>query len=234
MAFSLGKFLVINTGDKKLHLRNDNNSKSYTVSVFNVSTSYADNNLLKIKERGSNTTIACDFSTSNEARQALGLFQLQVDVIRSLKPHILDKGMKNYVDSEILDISPGPVGPQGATGSIESVELLGTYSATASVIEYDFSSAGTWYQDNLTSNYTADIINVPTTDNRVSNVSIIVAQGATAYAPTVLQIDGATQSIKWLNGTYSVNASQTDVVAFKLVRTGATWSQVLGQINTFN
>ena len=229
--FSLGKFLIINSGDKKLHLRNDDNTKSYTISVFNVSTSYADNNLLKVKERGSNNTITCDFSTSNEARQALALFQLQVDLIRTLTPHIIDKGVKNYVDNEISKISPGPV---GATGSIESVELLGTYSATVSTIQYDFASAGVWYQDNLTNNYTADIINIPTIDNRVSKINIIISQGVTAYAPTVLQINGATQSIKWLNGTYSINASQIDVIEFRLLRTGSDWAQVLGQINTFN
>jgi len=99
MGFSLGEFLIISTNDKKIHLRNNDNSKSYTISIFKISSSFVDNNLLKIKEKGSNNIVVCDFSTSQEARKALLALQTQIDVVRNEVPFIINKGVKNYINS---------------------------------------------------------------------------------------------------------------------------------------
>ena len=49
-----------------------------------------------------------------------------------------------------------------------------------------------------------------------------------------VQIAGAGQTIKWAGGTASGTANQVDIVGFTFIRSGGSWAQVLGQINTFD
>lgn len=130
----------------------------------------------------------------------------------------------------------------GATSSLngltvleEVVEVINfTPAATASMVIYDFSTGSNWYHSSATTNYTANFINVPTDNNRAITTTIIINQGATAYIPSGLQINGVTQTIKWAGGTASGSTNQVDIVGFTFIRSGASWAQVLGQINTFD
>jgi hypothetical protein len=74
----------------------------------------------------------------------------------------------------------------------------------------------------------------PTTDNRAITATIVMSQSSTAYMPTVVQINGSSQQVKWAGGTASGTPNQVDIVGFTFIRSGGYWSQVLGQINTFS
>ena len=77
--------------------------------------------------------------------------------------------------------------------------------------------------------WTANITNVPTTNNRTIAVTLVVLQGTTAFMPTALEIDGVSQNIKYQGGiTPSGTALGVDVVSFVLVRTGGSSWQALG------
>jgi hypothetical protein len=130
----------------------------------------------------------------------------------------------------------------GATSSLNGLTVLqevvevinSTPAATASVVIYDFSTGSKWYHSSATTNYTANFINVPTDNNRAITTTIIIDQGATPYIPHVLQIGGTPSTIKWSGGTASGTANQVDIVGFTFIRSGNSWAQVLGQINTFD
>ena len=62
----------------------------------------------------------------------------------------------------------------------------------------------------------------------------MINQGPTGYSPTIVRIDGVTQSVKWSGGTYSVSTNKVDVVGFTFIRTGSVWDQVFGQISSFS
>jgi hypothetical protein len=109
-----------------------------------------------------------------------------------------------------------------------------TPAATASVVTYDFSTGSNWYHSSITTNYTANFTNIPITDNRATTVTIVINQGSTAYIPTALQIAGTSGTIKWAGGTASGTPNQVDIVGFTFIRSGGSWAQVLGQINTFD
>ena len=50
---------------------------------------------------------------------------------------------------------------------------------------------------------------------------------------TALEIDGTSQTIKWINNSVpSGAANKVDVVGFSLIRTGSSWT-VLGQYSTY-
>ena len=124
---------------------------------------------------------------------------------------------------------------QGHTVLQQASEVVVTsFGATAATVTYDFTNGTIWYHSTANTNFTANFVNMPTTNNRAITANLILDQGVTAYAPTVVQIDGTPQTVKWANGTYSVTANGTDIVGFTFIRTGNAWVEVLGQISTFS
>lgn len=130
----------------------------------------------------------------------------------------------------------GTFSSTGLTELSEVIEVInsGTTGATASTVTYDFSGGSIFYHGTASQNYTADFINIPTTNNRTTTVTIIIDQDSTPYIPTVVKIEGTTQSVKWSGGTYSGTANGVDIVGFTFIRTSSAWTQVLGQINPFS
>ena len=95
------------------------------------------------------------------------------------------------------------------------------------------STGSIFYHSSISNNFTANITNVPTTNDRAIGVTLVLAQGVTAYMSTALQIDGSAQTIKWVNNsTPAGTASKVDIVGFSLIRTGSAWT-VLGQYSTY-
>lgn len=126
------------------------------------------------------------------------------------------------------------------TSSLTGLSLLGnsevisaSVSATASLVVYDYNSSSIFYHATASSNFTANFTNLPTTDNRVLTATIVISQGVSAYIPNVVQIAGVTQSIKWAGGTQSGTANSLDLISFNFIRTGNTWTNVIGQIAPF-
>jgi hypothetical protein len=124
---------------------------------------------------------------------------------------------------------------EGHTIFAETSEVVNSSpGATASSVVYDFTIGSIWYHATASNNYSANFINIPTTNNRAITATIIISQGATGYSPTSVRIDGITQSVKWSAGTYSVSTNKIDVVGFTFLRSGNAWAQVLGQISSFS
>jgi hypothetical protein len=77
---------------------------------------------------------------------------------------------------------------------------------------------------------TFNFTNVPTTNSKITSVTVFVTQGATGYIPTTLQIAGTGATIKWPGGTAPTptsSAGKIDVFSFSLIRRSSAWT-VLG------
>ena len=118
-------------------------------------------------------------------------------------------------------------------------DLAGTREAFATIIgatgtvAHDFSASALWLHVNAAADFTANITNVPTDDNKSISIAMIVTQGGTAYLPTAIQIDGAAQTILWAGGSAPTGtANQTDIVGFTLLRSGGAWI-IYGSLNTY-
>jgi len=121
-------------------------------------------------------------------------------------------------------------GPFSSSSFSEPVTLL---TGATGTVNHDFASSSTFVHTSLATNFIANFINVPTTNNRIVVVSLLLYQGATAYLPTVLQINGFNQTIKWSNGVAPQGTpSKVDAVAFSLIRYDNNWD-AYGQISTF-
>ena len=127
----------------------------------------------------------------------------------------------------------GAVTFQGLTTMDGITEVLNTKTGATGVVAHDFATGSIFYHTSLAANFTANITNVPTTNNRTIGVALVLSQGGTAYIPTALQIDGSAVTIKWADASVpSGNTNQVDVVSFTLIRTGSAWI-ALGVLNTF-
>ena len=116
----------------------------------------------------------------------------------------------------------------------EIIETLNTKTGATGTVTHDFSEGDIWYHTSPAANWTVNLTNVPTTDNRVINIALIVLQGATARIPSGFSVDGSGLTISWANNsTPTGNANKRDVFSFTLYRTGGAWQNVLGSISTF-
>jgi hypothetical protein len=102
----------------------------------------------------------------------------------------------------------------------------------SNVLTCDYTSANIFYSATAPSaNWTLNLTNVPTDDNKSLSIAAIQSQGATGYVPTTFQIDGSAVTIKWAGGTAPTpTANKLDIFNFSLLRVGSAW-QVLGSAN---
>lgn len=109
----------------------------------------------------------------------------------------------------------------------ESTEILTTGTISSNVFTANFSSSSVFYVTTApAANFTVNVTNLPTTNNRVTVVSLFVIQGATGFIPNALQIGGAAQTIKWSGGvapTATSGAGKVDVFTFTFIRRGSAW-----------
>jgi len=74
---------------------------------------------------------------------------------------------------------------------------------------------------------TLNLTNLPTDNSRIMTVNVFVTQGSTGYIPTLFQIGGASQTIRWAGGaapTPTSSAGKIDIFTFTMQRTsGGAW-----------
>ena len=130
-----------------------------------------------------------------------------------------------------------PLASPTFTGTVtlqQSTEILNTKTSATGTVDHDFSTGAIFYHSSISSDFTANFTNVPTTDNRTIVCTLILAQGSTARIPSAVQIDGASQTIRWLGGSAPTGTnSGVDIVSFTLVRSGNAWSTVLGSLSSY-
>lgn len=137
-------------------------------------------------------------------------------------------------DSEIY-ITPGTTTIlNGLTTLNQTTETINSKAGATGTVDHDFSSGSIFYHTNLVANFTANIINVPTTDSRTIAIALFLDQGATAYIPNALQIDGVPITIKWSGGSVpSGTNNYLDLVNFTLIRISTSWVAI-GSLSTYN
>lgn len=123
----------------------------------------------------------------------------------------------------------------GGITSVKSItEVMDAKASATGTVTHDFSVSDVFYHTGISTNFTANITNMPTTVGRISTVTLILAQGGTAYLPTAVQIDGSAQTIRWAGNTQPTpQVNKTDVVVFTLIRTAAGAWVVLGQMSSY-
>jgi hypothetical protein len=116
----------------------------------------------------------------------------------------------------------------GLTTIAELADVTADATITSNVLTLDFTSTNTAFVASAPSaNFTLNVTNVPTTDNRIMTVTVVVTQGATGYIVNAFQVDGVGQTIKWSGGsapTATNGAGKLDIFSFSFLRRSGAWT----------
>ena len=113
----------------------------------------------------------------------------------------------------------------GLTTLAETLDVTLAKSGATGTVVHDFSTGRVWYHSGIAGNFTVNLTNVPTTDNRQIEVSVYLSQGSTAYYASGFQIDGVAQTIRWSGYEPPTPRAYTvEIQTFTLVRSGGAWT----------
>lgn len=114
---------------------------------------------------------------------------------------------------------------QGYTTLQQTSEVVNTIlTASSGVINYNVATGAIFYHTSVTGSITANFVNVPTTNNRTNVVNIVIAQGASPYSVTAVQVNGAAQVIKYPNAAIpTAVANRTEFYTYDFLRVNNAW-----------
>ena len=100
------------------------------------------------------------------------------------------------------------------------LEPLVYMTGATGTVEHDVSQAATFYHSGITSNFTASFSNVSTTDARITVVSLILIQGATAYIPAAnVIVNTNSQTVKWYASTPPTGTpNATEILSYTFIK----------------
>ena len=119
------------------------------------------------------------------------------------------------------------------TGSIvanEIVEGVTDVSVSTNTYNVDYNNGNIFYATSAPSSgdFTLALTNVPTTNGRVTNITLILPQGATARRPSAnaISINGTSTLVNWVGGNTAITptASKTDIFNFTILRRSSTFT----------
>jgi hypothetical protein len=111
----------------------------------------------------------------------------------------------------------------GTTDMQELRESVVDVTLASNVGTLNWSSGNIFYIATApTGAMTFNVTNVPTDNSKIMTINVMVTQGSTGYIPTVFQIGGASQTIRWAGGsapTPTSSANKVDIFSFTMFRT---------------
>jgi len=116
----------------------------------------------------------------------------------------------------------------GTTDIQEMRETVVDVTLSSNVGTLDWTAGNIYYIATAPSaNMTFNATNVPSDNSKIMTINVFVTQGSTGYVPTLFQIAGSSQTIRWAGGsapTPTSSAGKIDIFSFTLQRTsGGAW-----------
>jgi hypothetical protein len=112
----------------------------------------------------------------------------------------------------------------GTTTLAEHTEAVGTKTAATGTVVHDFTESNQWLHTSISANFTVNLTNVPTTDNRLYTIVLYLSQGATGRLATGFQIDGVSQTLLYSgNALPTAGVNSFDTQTFTLIRSSGAW-----------
>jgi len=115
----------------------------------------------------------------------------------------------------------------------ELAEVIGSKTGATGVVVHDFNETNTWYHSNMAANFTANLTNTPTTNDRIITINLLLIQGGTARYASGLQINGSPQTIRWAGyAPPTPAANRFEIQTFSLIRQNNNWT-VFSSLTSF-
>lgn len=113
----------------------------------------------------------------------------------------------------------------GNTDVQELREQVVDVTLASNVGTLDWTAGNIYYVGTApTGNMTFNVTNVPTDNSKIMTINVFVTQGSTGYIPTLFQIGGSSNTIRWAGGsapTPTSSAGKIDIFSFTMQRTSA-------------
>ena len=117
--------------------------------------------------------------------------------------------------------STGHVTIPGILDVAEIRETVVSNSFSTNVMTADFNDGSIHYATVApTGNFTINLTNIPTTTSKSITMSFLITQGSTGYIPTTINVNGASQTIRWVGGTAPTptsSAGKIDIFNFTYI-----------------
>jgi hypothetical protein len=117
-----------------------------------------------------------------------------------------------------------------------ATEVVNVKINPTGTVAHDCSTGAIWFYYQPSGNVTANFTNIPSHVDKIFVATMIIQQGATAYIPTAVQINGSSASINWSGGSApSGTANKINVVSFSIfsITDMAGGPVVLGELSTY-
>ena len=112
-------------------------------------------------------------------------------------------------------------------------EKFSSLTGATGVVTHDCDNGHIFYHSSISADFTANFTNLGLSTNYATTLTLVLAQGATAYIPSALQIAGSAQTINWQGGSAPAGTvNGVDVVSFTILRVSGNYV-VLGQLVDF-
>lgn len=116
------------------------------------------------------------------------------------------------------------------SGIQESVE---SKSIATGVVEHNLNNGSVFYHSTPSSDWTANFVNLEMPSDRMLEVKLVVAQGATGYYANAVQIAGVGQTINWKGNTPPTpSTNRTDIIKFNILYRNNSYT-VFGELTGF-
>jgi hypothetical protein len=117
--------------------------------------------------------------------------------------------------------STGIVSIPGILDVAEVRETVVSNSFSTNVMTANYNDGAIHYATVApTGNFTISLTNVPTTTSKSITMSFLITQGSTGYIPTTINLNGSSQTIRWVGGsapTPTSSAGKIDIFNFTLI-----------------
>jgi len=121
----------------------------------------------------------------------------------------------------------GGITISGTSDIQEMREQVVNVTLASNVATLDWTAGNIYYVGTApTGNMTFNVTNMPTDNDKIMTVNVLVTQGSTGYIPTTFQVAGTNATLRWPNGsapTATSSAGKIDIFTFNLLRTGSSW-----------
>lgn len=125
------------------------------------------------------------------------------------------------------------VSSSGITTLNETQEVCPLKTGATGVVVHNFNESNNWIHSSISANFTVNLTNTPTTNNRSITINLYLYQGNIPYYASAFQIDGVAQTINWSGyGNPAPQANAYEIQTFQLVRSNNTWI-VIGTLTSF-
>jgi hypothetical protein len=121
----------------------------------------------------------------------------------------------------------------------KTYEYAHTLDAVSSSVTFNgdtTQNGSVFYLTSPAGNFVANFANVNTTgDNKTVSYALIIDQGATAYMPSTIQVNGSTQQVKWQGATGSPagNPNQLDILSITILIDNEAIAEVFASLTTY-